>query len=506
MRDPNVARLTESHRQAQIALGNGVAKDLAKAWRLLNVNDLDGTFPRYLAAAMPIIQARRAGSSIVAARYFSASRAAQGAEGEPPSLAERASSQALATSLAVTGPITAKSAIGRGATPAEAMSRAFVATSGSAKRHVLNGGRETIIGAARADRAPWQRISDGSPCPFCAMLVSRGPVYSEQTADFDSHDRCGCAAEPFYGDPYDRSLWTPQARQYREIWDKHAKGFASDGTSLRKFSEALKGTTTRPPLPPVTPKVPPIAPKVADTVAAVEQTVASTTTGRAGLLDLSGKAPAMDSRILKDWKGVAPEVAAESEDTLARLMAEYPEVATQIDFVGSSAAAKRLWRVRSGGGGKTFAWTLRPQATRGSPLAVSAVTKPKVAALRADLARNAESGWLSKGSGTVRGVVTHEFGHQVFFAISQSPARTAAWEFAVAKRLGLTIEPGSASYANGLGKLLAQRTGEISKYARTNADERFAEAFASVRFDPNAPELARILVEEAERVIREVPK
>lgn len=46
----------------------------------------------------------------------------------------------------------------------------------------------------------WRRVGDGDSCAFCRMLIGRGEVYSEAGVTFASHDRCGCEAEPAYGD------------------------------------------------------------------------------------------------------------------------------------------------------------------------------------------------------------------------------------------------------------------------------------------------------------------
>jgi hypothetical protein len=45
----------------------------------------------------------------------------------------------------------------------------------------------------------WRRVTSGAACGFCRMLAGRGEVYTEATADFASHDHCGCGAEPVYG-------------------------------------------------------------------------------------------------------------------------------------------------------------------------------------------------------------------------------------------------------------------------------------------------------------------
>lgn len=69
---------------------------------------------------------------------------------------------------------------------------------GGVQRRIADHVRYTIAGSSVADPAArgWQRVGDGNSCDFCSMLLGRGAVYSEATADFTSHDHCGCSAAP----------------------------------------------------------------------------------------------------------------------------------------------------------------------------------------------------------------------------------------------------------------------------------------------------------------------
>lgn len=70
---------------------------------------------------------------------------------------------------------------------------------GGTQRRIADHVRYTIAGSSVADPAArgWQRVGIGE-CEFCQMLIDRGAVYTEATADFASHDRCNCAAEPAF--------------------------------------------------------------------------------------------------------------------------------------------------------------------------------------------------------------------------------------------------------------------------------------------------------------------
>lgn len=69
---------------------------------------------------------------------------------------------------------------------------------GGVQRRIVDHARLTVMGASIEDRAArgWRRVGDGHTCEFCSMLLGRGAVYSESTADFPAHDHCGCGAEP----------------------------------------------------------------------------------------------------------------------------------------------------------------------------------------------------------------------------------------------------------------------------------------------------------------------
>lgn len=70
---------------------------------------------------------------------------------------------------------------------------------GGAQRRVSNFARQTVMGSSVEDPGArgWQRVGVGE-CDFCQMLIGRGAVYSEATADFLSHDHCHCYAEPAF--------------------------------------------------------------------------------------------------------------------------------------------------------------------------------------------------------------------------------------------------------------------------------------------------------------------
>lgn len=89
--------------------------------------------------------------------------------------------------------------------------------SGGVQRRIADHVRYTVAGSAVADPSArgWQRVGvGGCTSGFCDMLIGRGAVYSEATADFASHDNCKCSAVPAWGgQPLPVKPYTPSTRQ-----------------------------------------------------------------------------------------------------------------------------------------------------------------------------------------------------------------------------------------------------------------------------------------------------
>lgn len=82
-RTPEGKRLTEEHKRAQIRLGGIAAALTAKNADRLNIDDLDVTRARWLAAQVAIIEALREQSHRLAVAYLEAFWEAEGMEPEP---------------------------------------------------------------------------------------------------------------------------------------------------------------------------------------------------------------------------------------------------------------------------------------------------------------------------------------------------------------------------------------------------------------------------------------
>lgn len=235
------ARLTEAHRLAQARLGAQVVQAMRSVWPLLDVDDLDGSFDRWFRATSLIIGGQRVTSARLAANYLQTFKTLELGATAPAAtvvLAETQPVEAVATSMVVTGPAAVKSAVGRGVQPVKAMEVASARSAASAMRHVLNGGRETVLESVTADRqaSGWGRVVSGSGCSFCAMLASRGPVYGEGRANFDAHDGCMCGVEPVYREDAD---WPAGSRRYEQLWKESTSQLEPGESALNAFRRSL---------------------------------------------------------------------------------------------------------------------------------------------------------------------------------------------------------------------------------------------------------------------------
>lgn len=224
MADPDYNALARAHMKSQVAHAGATQAALSRLWdETIDPNDLTRSFARFREKAVPYIGAGRVVSDRTAETYLSAIKKASGLgpaaafshdvlnEGVVKSSLSAATAKSLAR---------AEGLARRGVGNAEALAAAKSNMLGSAKRQIINASRSRIIESTRRDRelGRWARVSDGNPCSFCAMLVSRGPVYSAVTADFRAHDRCGCNARPVTINDPDGG-WSPEARRYRDAWE-----------------------------------------------------------------------------------------------------------------------------------------------------------------------------------------------------------------------------------------------------------------------------------------------
>jgi hypothetical protein len=197
----NPRELTQLHRGQQLLLRRATVAQVSRLWPALDWAALDASYPQFALAVASIVQSNRETSAGLAAEYLAAFRKAKGVPGQVKAVfAQPLIVDQFTTTLRVTSVVAAKSAAARGIAADVAMRNAQTQTTGAMSKLVLDAGRDTVTQSVLKDSAAfgWERVLGGGGCDFCRMLADRGAVYKEDTSDFESHDHCGCSAQPVY--------------------------------------------------------------------------------------------------------------------------------------------------------------------------------------------------------------------------------------------------------------------------------------------------------------------
>lgn len=91
---------------------------------------------------------------------------------------------------------------------------------GGFQKRIANGARNVVTMSSIADPSArgWMRIGAGE-CDFCAMLVSRGAVYTESSVEFAAHDHDNCGAAPAFNSEQVKAVkseYVPSAKRRAE--------------------------------------------------------------------------------------------------------------------------------------------------------------------------------------------------------------------------------------------------------------------------------------------------
>lgn len=213
---PEGRALTDWHRRQQLTIGLDAELEARSQFDRLDLGALDRSTPGWLAATSGLLQARRRQSITTARDYVTWFREAEGVKPSPV-VSGDVGRRLIEGTLMLSGPIAVKQMIGRGENPELAMGIAGRQVAAWAPRLAMGGGRETILRSAKRRGSRWRRVTDSDPCAFCAMLASRGAVYSEQTVLFPLHKgRCGCTAEEVFGEWQPTELEAAWGESYEE--------------------------------------------------------------------------------------------------------------------------------------------------------------------------------------------------------------------------------------------------------------------------------------------------
>lgn len=277
--DDVVAELNRQHEVDQETVANNLILALYPLWRIMDFEELDESSQWWLAATLPQIRTAYLQSQTLAAAHAANVRFATLPTAEPIPLRTNPVELPLgvrhdhfelpgfgsdslgdvveldfpamddvATSLMIEGPWAIKRKM-----PVDektAMDAALVNTSGAAVRQSLKGARNVTHNVLKFDRKVlgYARFTDSDPCYFCAILASRGAVYSRDSfVDSDAHFRanpdatdvpsdfvkvsrvhnnCKCTLRPVYAKS---QAMDADALFYKQQWDA-----AGDVDSFRR--------------------------------------------------------------------------------------------------------------------------------------------------------------------------------------------------------------------------------------------------------------------------------
>lgn len=224
--------LAKSYHGQQQALAQATTEYVVAQWRARmaspeSIPDLRKAADDWLALAVPYILRARRLSRQYGEAFYAANRRVEAPDAPRMTLprAEEPDASAITTSLWVVG---AMAVVDQGLDPVELLlPERLTAIEGAASRHTQAGGREAIERAYAADPVAigYYRIEDGDPCYFCAMLMSRGIVFKEDSFDASDdryfgpgdakvHDHCGGSLAA----AYDTTL-TPDQQRFKQMWE-----------------------------------------------------------------------------------------------------------------------------------------------------------------------------------------------------------------------------------------------------------------------------------------------
>jgi hypothetical protein len=246
MATPQGDTLTRLHDQKQEQIAAVLAGAMVKLWPIISKDPSDRNVQRWLAQVLSAIRAQRFKSASLAQSYFGAYRLLElgsGAERFFPSIAGAINEEQVITSMMVTGPVKLRKDLDKAIANVEDMQNIQTLNQGAAIRHTLNGARDTIDNGLQNDKLVrgFVRITDSDPCFFCAMLASRGPVYSDDSFEESDprfqgpgnhkvHDSCACMVRAVYkgGEPF-----PGRAKEFDALWKEASR--VNRGDTLGEF-------------------------------------------------------------------------------------------------------------------------------------------------------------------------------------------------------------------------------------------------------------------------------
>lgn len=241
MPSPVATQLTRQHRSEATAVASEVSRRVQQIALRADVGDVDGWFGRVLADLLTLVTGGFAVNRTLAARYLTEHARIEGRAVVP--VRASANVERVMTALRVTGPVEFKRHMSLTGDAGRARVTMAKTLNASTSRLVLAGERDTVLGTVRASQVivGWRRVTDADPCAFCALLASRGAMYSKTTVSFQAHDGDECTAEPLYEHEDEPS----SVLDLQEQWRKATAG-TSGAESVRAWRRHWEGQRANP--------------------------------------------------------------------------------------------------------------------------------------------------------------------------------------------------------------------------------------------------------------------
>lgn len=287
------AWLAARHAQDQETIADNLVLAFFPLWQLMRFNDLDGSTPAFVKAALPEVEKAFLQSQRTAVAFNANVRYAELTMETPlvfdypevqrptgvsvasfrvPTMElpvnriapnqqriplQQFDSRDVAKTLIIEANYMTKRAMP--GVEEEIMRNASVRTVGAAVRESMNAARGVTDRVVKRDRKVkgFARVTDANPCPLCAILAARGAVYGkgsfiDSDKQFDPHpdaptnvpdgwtsvakvhDNCRCQLRPVYTTLEGMDAG---ALHYKDLWDEIAKLNAGglEGRKLRRF-------------------------------------------------------------------------------------------------------------------------------------------------------------------------------------------------------------------------------------------------------------------------------
>ncbi|QGJ94137.1 MuF-like minor capsid protein [Corynebacterium phage EmiRose] len=271
--------LTEEHRRAQLSITASVVDILKELFlSLFDLDDIDGSCAKFVKRALPVVLKARAFSTDTAEEYLRTFRSVELSSlvdarhlptdvlKVPRDMLKRYADDALlytddvkdyldilpdaavvARDMLTSSAAVAKASVKAGKSEDEIKARALQTTQAKGIRLVSDGGRAPLIAEVKDGAhgaVGYARVVDPDPCPFCAMLASRGAVYSTDSftesnalfsgdGAFKVHDGCECTMEPIYGRRV-KNL-PPSSQELSKQWAEIAAGQPDPWAAWRRY-------------------------------------------------------------------------------------------------------------------------------------------------------------------------------------------------------------------------------------------------------------------------------